>query len=254
MRTRRAMPVLKRFFDIAFSTGSVDDISTMMVQAARAPMTSMLVTPNVDHIVALDRKLSAEEKAVYASADIFVCDSKIIGRLARLHDIDLTPRTGTDRTYDVLNSPGDSDLVFALAGPTQEQTELMRQRYPQHRFVHIETPYGLKRGSDAWNACVAEAAAAEWQVLLSCISFPRQELLAYDIRTQRQGGGLIMCVGSAVDFLSGTHKRAPMAFQRFGMEWLHRLLTNPRRLWRRYLVEGPNIFILYLKRRMRGQL
>lgn len=254
MRTRPAMPVLKTFFDIAFTTGSVGDIRRLMVQAARASKTSMLVTPNVDHIVALERKLNADEKMVYRSADIFVCDSKIIGRLARLRNIDLTPRTGTDRTYDLLNSPGDSDLVFALAGPTHEQTELMRLRYPQHRFVHIETPYGLKRGSDAWNACVAAAATAEWQVLLSCISFPRQELLAYDIRAQRQGGGLIMCVGSAVDFLSGTHKRAPMAFQRLGLEWLHRLLTNPKRLWRRYLVEGPNIFILYLQRRMQGKL
>lgn len=248
------MPMLKRFFDIAFSTGSVDDIRRMIAKAARAPETAMLVTPNVDHVVALARKLTAEEKTVYESADIFVCDSKIIGRLALLHDIDLTPRTGTDRAFDLLNSPEDSDLVFALAGPTHEQTELMRQRYPQHRFVHIETPYGLKRGSDAWNACVAEAAAAEWQVLLSCISFPRQELLAYDIRAQRAGGGVIMCVGSAVDFLSGTHQRAPMIFQRFGLEWLHRLLTNPKRLWRRYLVEGPNIFILYLQRRLRGQV
>jgi N-acetylglucosaminyldiphosphoundecaprenol N-acetyl-beta-D-mannosaminyltransferase len=130
------MPMLKNFFDIAFSTGSVDDIRRMIAKAARAPETAMLVTPNVDHVVALAHKLTAEEKAVYESANIFVCDSKIIGRLALLHDIDLTPRTGTDRAFDLLNSPQDSDLVFALAGPTHEQTELMRQRYPQHRFVH----------------------------------------------------------------------------------------------------------------------
>ena len=72
-------------------------------------------------------------------------------------------------------------------------------------------------------------------------------------RATRQGGGLICCVGAAVDFLSGTTARAPESVQRLGLEWLHRLLSEPRRLWRRYLIDGPKIFLLYLERVRRGR-
>ena len=79
------------------------------------------------------------------------------------------------------------------------------------------------------------------------------ELFAAGVRAARQEkGGVILCVGAAVDFLSGTLPRAPEGWQRLGLEWLHRLLSEPRRLWRRYLVDGPKVFLIYLRRRRAG--
>ena len=73
--------------------------------------------------------------------------------------------------------------------------------------------------------------------------------LRADVRAARaHKGGVILCVGAAVDFLSGSLPRAPQSWQRFGLEWLHRLLSEPRRLWRRYLVDGPKVFLIYLRR------
>jgi exopolysaccharide biosynthesis WecB/TagA/CpsF family protein len=51
-------------------------------------------------------------------------------------------------------------------------------------------------------------------------------------------------VGAALDFITGSEKRAPLIARKLGLEWAHRLLSNPRRMWRRYLVEGPAIFLL----------
>lgn len=242
----------RSFFNIGFSTGSIEDIVGLVVGAARGERTRMLVTPNVHHIVALERQLPTDIKNTYSSADLFLCDSKIINRLARWDGLDLTPRTGTDRVADVLAAPGNRDLVFAVAGPSLEQTNALRARYPDWRILHIDTPLGLTRGTPEWEACVIEASAAPWHILLSCLSFPKQELFAADVRAKRHtAGGVIMCVGAAVDFLSGTLVRAPTGFQRLGLEWLHRLLSDPRRLWRRYLVDGPKIFLLYLQMRLR---
>ncbi len=246
--------MIRTFFDIPFVTGSIDEIVALLAAAARAPRTSILVTPNVHHMVALERQLAPDIRDTYLAADIFLCDSKIIGRLARSHGIDLTPRTGTDRVADLLASADDRDLVFAVVGPTPDQTEALRGRHPDRRILHIDAPSRLVRGSPEWDACVAAASAAPWQVLLSCLSFPKQELFAADVRSARRAGGVICCVGAAVDFLSGTAARAPESFQRAGLEWLHRLLSDPRRLWRRYLIEGPKIFLLYLERRRRGRL
>ena len=248
------VPVIERFFDVNFQTGSIEAIRRYVVLAARSPKTSMLVTPNVDHVVSLEKHVSSEVRAIYFSADHYLCDSKILARLARWHMLDLTPRTGTDRVADILESSQDRDLVIAVIGPMPAQTEALRQRYPGWQFVHLDAPQDLKRGTPAWDRCVAQAAEENWNILLACLSFPKQELFAHDVRAARQtAGGVIMCVGEAVDFLSGTHRRAPQSFQRHGLEWLHRLLTNPRRLWRRYLVEGPKIFLLYIQRRRAGQ-
>ena len=52
------------------------------------------------------------------------------------------------------------------------------------------------------------------------------------------------CVGAALEFITGRTKRAPRLARHLGLEWAHRLITDPRRLWRRYLVEGPAIFLL----------
>lgn len=233
------------FFDIEFTTGSREDILSMMLGAARAERTTILVTPNVDHIVGLRTRMQPEPRQTYLSADIFLCDSKIIDRLARWSGIELTTRSGTDRVADILESRAEPDLRIAVVGPARAEFDALCTRYPHRRLVYLAAPPALVRGTPEWDACVAEAVGADWHVLLSCLSFPKQELFASDVRARRQGGGLVMCVGAAVDFLSGMQKRAPEYWQRHGFEWLHRLLTNPRRLWRRYLIEGPKIFLLY---------
>lgn len=241
------------FLGISFSCGSIDDIVQLIVGAARGDQTRMLVTPNVHHVVALDRQLPPETVATYLSADLFLCDSKVLGRLGRWSGLALTPRTGTDRVADLLAAPGNRDLVIAMAGPSQVQAEAMASRFPDWRFQLIETPARLVPGTEDWRKTVAMAAEGDWQILLSCLSFPKQELFAADVRAARQDkGGVILCVGAAVDFLSGTLPRAPDGWQRLGLEWLHRLLSEPRRLWRRYLVDGPKVFLIYLRQRRSG--
>jgi len=53
--------------------------------------------------------------------------------------------------------------------------------------------------------------------------------------------GTGLCVGASLQFLLGTERRAPILLQRAGLEWAWRLAQNPRRLWRRYLVDNPAI-------------
>jgi N-acetylglucosaminyldiphosphoundecaprenol N-acetyl-beta-D-mannosaminyltransferase len=50
---------------------------------------------------------------------------------------------------------------------------------------------------------------------------------------------MILCVGAAFDFMAGTMPRAPEWMRRFGLEWAYRLSSDPRRLWRRYLLGNP---------------
>jgi N-acetylglucosaminyldiphosphoundecaprenol N-acetyl-beta-D-mannosaminyltransferase len=70
------------------------------------------------------------------------------------------------------------------------------------------------------------------------LGMPKQELWMHRIRPELPGVALLG-VGAAFDFLAGTKKQAPTWMQKAGMEWLFRLIQEPRRLWRRYVWNNP---------------
>jgi N-acetylglucosaminyldiphosphoundecaprenol N-acetyl-beta-D-mannosaminyltransferase len=59
--------------------------------------------------------------------------------------------------------------------------------------------------------------------------------------------GFGLCVGASLDFIGGRVNRAPLWMRTARLEWLHRLASEPKRLWKRYLLEGPKIFWLWAK-------
>jgi N-acetylglucosaminyldiphosphoundecaprenol N-acetyl-beta-D-mannosaminyltransferase len=75
------------------------------------------------------------------------------------------------------------------------------------------------------------------------LGMPKQELWMYSVQKQLPGVALIG-VGAAFDFLAGNVKEAPGWMQRVGLEWLYRLLKEPRRLWRRYAWNNPAFVVL----------
>ena len=85
-------------------------------------------------------------------------------------------------------------------------------------------------------AIARAVAAAEPHIVLVCLGAPKQE--AWVLRHQDLlAGSVLLCVGACVDFLAGTKPRAPQWMADSGLEWLFRLSREPRRLWRRYLVD-----------------
>jgi N-acetylglucosaminyldiphosphoundecaprenol N-acetyl-beta-D-mannosaminyltransferase len=81
---------------------------------------------------------------------------------------------------------------------------------------------------------------------------PKQDLVAERLR-ELEAAPVILCVGAAFDFLSGAKQRAPGWMQRAGLEWVHRLASEPGRLWKRYLVGNPaflkGLLLDYIDRR-----
>ena len=75
------------------------------------------------------------------------------------------------------------------------------------------------------------------------LGMPKQELWMHRVK-QDLPGVAVLGVGAAFDFLAGTVKQAPALMQRFGMEWLYRLIQEPRRLWRRYIFNNPAYVVL----------
>jgi beta-1,4-glucosyltransferase len=82
-------------------------------------------------------------------------------------------------------------------------------------------------------------------VVVVAMGMPRQERLARTLRESLEGPALFICGGAIIDFQAGRFKRAPALVRRFNLEWMFRLVSEPRRLFRRYILGIPK-FIYYL--------
>lgn len=200
-----------------------------------------VVTPNVDHMVRLADAPPAVTSA-YRDAALCLCDSRVLARLARLAGVTLSIVPGSDLTaalFARVLMPG--DRVCLIGGQADDVAQL-RALHPALDIVHHQPPMGLRTDQAARAAAAQAAAAAGARVMLLAVGSPQQEMLAHEIGAIVGARGTALCIGASVEFLVGRQTRAPRAVQRLGMEWAWRLATSPRRLARRYLVEGPAIF------------
>ena len=94
-------------------------------------------------------------------------------------------------------------------------------------------------------ACFVEREAPDFTFL--AMGAPQSELVAQRLANRGKARGVALCIGASIEFLSGARRRAPRWTQRLGLEWAFRLLSEPRRLWRRYLVQGPRIFVIWYR-------
>ncbi|SMD20160.1 WecB/TagA/CpsF family glycosyltransferase [Rhizobium sp. RU36D] len=244
-------PVVE-FMGLTFSSLPRNRVIGFLLEAIHDRPYRYLVTPNVDHVVNyVSGKIPLE---VYDQASVKLCDSRVLRLLAKLKGRHLVLYPGSDLVKDLVSSDLTDTMRIAIVGPTIEQFDELRLRYPRKDFSLVPAPFGLVAGSPAWKTLVDQASVAEWDILLVCLSFPKQEILCHDIGTGGRRHGLALCVGASVDFLTGAQRRAPYLVQLFALEWLYRLIMNPRRLWRRYLLTGPQIFVYFLKHELQRRL
>lgn len=254
MTSERLGSMRRSFMGVEFVDQHRAGIRDLVRQAAGMRY-GYLVTPNVDDLVkTLGGRLAPHQSEAFLAADYKICDSKILALLSRMVGSPLMQYPGSDLVRDILDDPAFEDVVIGVIGPSTAEFSALTRLYPSRRFVFVEAPMPLKPGTEDWNRCVDELLQADWDIALICLPLPRQQLIAAELRTKGRDRGLAMCVGASVDFLSGKQPRAPEWMRAVGIEWLYRLLTNPRRLWRRYLVEGPAIFPLFFAREIRPRL
>jgi N-acetylglucosaminyldiphosphoundecaprenol N-acetyl-beta-D-mannosaminyltransferase len=152
-------------------------------------------------------------------------------------------------------SPEDDLRVFLLGaapGVAQRAAEQIQQRWPAVRVVGTYSPAPGFERDDAENARIVEMIErAAPRLLVVGLGAPKQELWVHRHAGQLQCR-VALCVGATIDFLAGHRRRAPLWIQRCRLEWLHRLLGEPRRLARRYARDAV-IFPRLVARNMLGR-
>jgi N-acetylglucosaminyldiphosphoundecaprenol N-acetyl-beta-D-mannosaminyltransferase len=197
-------------------------------------------TPNLDHIVLVERR--ARFRGAYRRATLSLVDGMPLVWASRLLGHPLPERvSGADLIDPVCaRAAARGWRVFLLGGGAGTAERAAARLIERHGVnivgcaaprIDVEHP---ERDGDV----ITAIRAARPDVLFVALGSPKQELWIDQSAAQLVP---IVCigVGAGLDFVAGTVSRAPAWIGRLGFEWLYRLLMEPRRLWRRYLVEGP---------------
>jgi N-acetylglucosaminyldiphosphoundecaprenol N-acetyl-beta-D-mannosaminyltransferase len=132
-------------------------------------------------------------------------------------------------------------------GVPERLAQRLQQRFPGLRVVGTYSPPFRPLTEVEDEAIVRTINASQADIVWVGLSTPKQEKWMAE-HVGRLNASVLLGVGAAFDFHAGLKRQAPRWIQRSGFEWLFRLLTEPRRLWRRYLVNNPTfIFLITLQ-------
>lgn len=203
-----------------------------------------VVTPNVDHMIRLHDEPSL--RPLYDSASFVTLDSRFLALLLRLlRGTSLQTCPGSDLTQRLLEDVVQPHDKVLLIGGSEAQAMALRQRHGLLDLWHYDPPMGFIRDQRAVEECLTFIEEqGPFRFCLLAVGSPQQEKIAWLLQQRGRARGLALCIGASVNFLTGNEHRAPLWMQRSGLEWLYRLLQDPRRLAHRYLVRGPRIFPL----------
>lgn len=199
-----------------------------------------VVTPNVDHVVMLQN--NAALGAAYEDAAMVVVDGKPVLLASRLLGRPL-PETvpGSDlcpALFDAAKYRGGVLRVFlmgAAEGVADRAAEEIRARWPWVEVCGVYSPpMGFCVSTPANSVAQEKINAAKPDILMVGLGAPKQEIWVHAMRDRLQVK-VILCIGATIDFLAGEKARAPVWMRKAGLEWLHRAISEPRRLLGRYL-------------------
>lgn len=237
-----------RLLDLDFADLDATDAAALIAQRPAGAAFGYVVTPNADHLVRLAHQPGLA--ALYKDAWLRLLDSRVVARGARLLGLP-APRVapGADVTALLLAAHVRHGEPLTIIGGQPAWLPALVRRYGLIQVAHHDPPIGLEHDAAALRAAVDFALAHPARFTFLAIGSPRQEMLAAAIAASGQASGLGLCIGASLEFLAGATSRAPHWMQHAGLEWLHRLATDPHRLARRYLLEDPAIFPLLVRAR-----
>ncbi len=240
------MPHRTPFLGLDFDALSLEAAAATIVARARAGAPFVYVaTPNVDHLVRLARDPALAPP--YADAWLTLCDSRILQLLARASDIALPVAAGSDLTHFLFEHAIAPHDPVAIIGASRMTVDALKLRYGLKAVHWCDAPMDLRRNPAARRAAAEFIRDARARYVFLAVGSPQQEMIAHETLALGGAIGVGLCCGASLTFLSGEAVRAPVWIRRLRLEWLHRLASDPVRLWRRYLVDGPAILSLWTR-------
>lgn len=228
--------------DLMGATAAVDAF-------VRSRRPHQVVTVNLDFLVIAER--DARFRAVLADADLALADGTPLLWLARRGGTPLPERVpGVDLLQESCRLAAERGyrpfLLGAAPGVAEAAAGVLEARYPGLRVAGAYCPPFGPPSPEVDRAMVAAVRRARPDLLFVALGAPRQDVWIADHLFELDVP-VCMGVGGSLDLVAGRLPRAPRWMQRVGLEWCFRLLQEPGRLWRRYLVDDLPLMLRLLR-------
>ncbi len=200
-----------------------------------------IITPNLD-ILRLGVQ-QAEIRALLGRADVLVADGMPLIWASKLKGTPLPERvSGSHIMWSIPEAAAKAGrsiyLLGGAPGASDACAHVLREKYPGARITGTYCPpFGFEKSPEEMAKMRAAIQACPADLIFVALSFPKGERLIEAIRDAAPRAWWIG-VGISFSFVAGEVKKAPRWMQRAGLEWSHRLIQEPRRLAKRYLVHG----------------
>ena len=202
-----------------------------------------IVTPNVDHIVKVQTDVKLQ--LAYKHAALVVTDGRPVVWAANLLGVDIPGVVpGSDLVpaiFDDAQAQQTALTVFllgAMPGVAERAKVFIHTKWPMVHVVGTLSPdFGFDKNEADSTAICKIVNESKADLLVLGLGAPKQEIWITQYAAQLSVK-VALCVGATIDFLAGEKARAPMWMRKVGLEWLHRMLSEPKRLAKRYLVDA----------------
>ena len=238
---------------VPLSVVKLDSATAAIVAMAKSGTAGFVTCPDVSNVVRA-QKDEALMRA-HLSAAMVSRDGTPLVWVGRLRGYPIGRACGPDLLTNVASLSAHEGIRHYLyggkVGVSSKLNAALTQRSPGIQIVGEETPPFRELTALELDEVAARVNATRAQILWVGLSTPKQEALMMKLKGKVTA--TMIGVGAAFDFISGELPRAPKWMQRSGLEWLYRLLREPRRLWRRYLLMAPQFVFLVAKEALIGR-
>lgn len=200
---------------------------------------------------------SSHFKSVVNGADLVLPDGRPIYWAQRLLGAsDAQQVRGQDIMMALCQKSAESELKIGLYGGSsdfvlEQVKDQLNKTYPGMKIVYSYSPPFRALSPEEDATVVSDINNAGVDVLFVGIGCPKQEYWMAEHKPKLRC--VMLGVGAAYDFIAGSKKHAPRWMQKFGLEWLFRLVCEPKRLWKRYLKQNPRFIYYFLQQWLLGK-
>ncbi len=252
--SQEGFPAVKRrkFMNICLDDITFEEAVRQIGVLACTEGRHYVVTPNVDHVVKIEKDL--EFRKIYEDADLILTDGTPLMWIAESLGCPIKEKIpGADMLPKVCEMAAKEGLTVFLFGAAEGVAKTAKrkliQKYPGLKIVGVYSPpMGFERNEEEVEKAIRMINQKRPQILVVGLGAPKQEKFIYRYR-EKMNFHVALPFGAAIDFEAGMVKRAPLWMRRLGLEWLFRFFQEPGRLFRRYFIDDMKIFWLAWKYR-----
>lgn len=205
---------------------------------------SYVVTPNVDHIVRLEK--DEELQKVYKNASLILTDGKPLIWISKWYKTPIKEKiSGSDLFLRVCQLAANKNYTMYLLGAAEGVADTaarnLMKKYPGLNIVGTYSPpFGFEKNEQEMNKIKTQIQEVHPDILIVGLGCPKQEKFMY-YHCKELGVPISFGLGASIDFEAGNIKRAPKWMSNHGLEWLYRFSKEPKRLFKRYFVDDLKI-------------